>query len=85
MSPDIWHDLFERLSTLQNDMTECREAQARMDAKLTSIIGNGQPGRLSLLETTVAKHSAALNRLKGAGAVLTGLLGGVFAYFHYWH
>jgi len=44
-----------------------------MKSQMASLLGDGQPGRLSLLEERVERHELSVQRVKGfAGAV--GLL-----------
>jgi hypothetical protein len=49
-----------------------------LKSQMKSLMGIGQPGRLTLLEERVERHERSVQRLKGrAGAV-----GGLLAVFH---
>jgi hypothetical protein len=55
------------------------EAQVLADLQLLKnqmeqIIGNGQPGRLSQIETRLYDHEKTVQRLKGMAGALGGLL-----------
>ena len=60
------------------EMISAFEAQVLADlsvvkSQMASLLGDGQPGRLSLLEERVERHELSVQRVKGfAGAV--GLL-----------
>jgi hypothetical protein len=41
---------------------------------MTAILGNGQPGRLALIETRMHEHETTVQRLKGMAAAFGGLL-----------
>jgi hypothetical protein len=45
---------------------------------MKSLMGIGQPGRLTLLEERVERHERSVQRLKG----LAGAAGGLLAVFH---
>jgi len=40
-----------------------------LKSQMTSLLGNGQPGRLRELEARVERHEAVVERAKGMGAV----------------
>jgi hypothetical protein len=40
-----------------------------LKSQMTSLLGNGQPGRLHELEQRVERHEAVVQRAKGMGAV----------------
>jgi hypothetical protein len=46
--------------------------------QMKEIVGNGQPGRLSRLESRMSAHERTIQRLKG----IVGALGGVLAAAH---
>jgi hypothetical protein len=45
---------------------------AALKAQMKALLGNGQPGRLNVIEAKVERHEALVNRAAGIGA-----LGGV--------
>ena len=58
--PDFEASVLADLGTLKNQMT--------------AILGNGQPGRLALIETRMHEHETTVQRLKGMAAAFGGLL-----------
>jgi hypothetical protein len=55
------------------------EAQVLADlcvlkSQMKEVVGNGQPGRLALLEGRVLDHEKSVQRLKGIAAAFGGLL-----------
>jgi hypothetical protein len=52
------------------------EAQvlAVLKSQMKEIVGNGQPGRLSQLETRMLGHEKSVQRLKGMAAAFGALL-----------
>jgi hypothetical protein len=56
------------------------DALARLDTKMATLVGNGQPGRISILEVQVE----ALKRARWiAGGVITGITIVVSALIHF--
>ncbi len=49
-----------------------------LKSQMTSLLGDAQPGRMSVLEERVEKHEASLERVKG----FAGALGILFALIH---
>jgi hypothetical protein len=49
-----------------------------LKSQMKSLMGIGQPGRLTLLEERVERHERSVQRLKG----LAGAAGGLLAVFH---
>jgi hypothetical protein len=49
-----------------------------LKSQMKSLMGIGQPGRLTLLEERVERHERSVQRLKG----LAGAAGGLVAVFH---
>ncbi len=43
---------------------------AELKAQMKQMLGNGQPGRLALLEQRVERHESQLQRASGLGAAL---------------
>ena len=56
---------FER--QVLSDLTELK-------TQMRSLVGNGQPGRVSELESRVERHEAFIQRAGGIGAALAGLM-----------
>lgn len=81
--PSPWQDIACRLNSLQDDVSACRESQARVEGRLTDLLGNGQPGRIGRIESEVARLTGTVNRLKGAGAVMAALGTGAAALLHF--
>jgi hypothetical protein len=52
------------------------DSLARLDTKITSLIGNGQPGRVTRLES-------AVEELKKARWIVGGIIIGVSAIIHF--
>ncbi|HEY9137719.1 MAG TPA: hypothetical protein VIM67_05560 [Terriglobus sp.] len=55
------------------------EAQVLSDlgalkSQMNSLLGVGQPGRLSLLEERVDRHERTVQRMKGVGGLLSVLM-----------
>ena len=50
------------------------EDLATLKTQMKSIVGNGQPGRLHHLESSVERQHAALQKFAGAGVVFGSLL-----------
>ena len=55
------------------------EAQVLADlcvlkSQMKEVVGNGQPGRLAVLESRVLDHEKSVQRLKGIAAAFGGLL-----------
>lgn len=60
---------------------------ARLDTNMTSLIGNGQPGRISKIETSITDTNTAVDKLKkyvwmgvGATLALSGVIHFLFKY-----
>lgn len=51
-------------------LSQLSALRSQMDA----LLGVGQPGRLQALEERVAEHEADVQRMKGAGGLLSVLL-----------
>jgi hypothetical protein len=47
---------------------------AELKAQMRALLGIGQPGRLTELETEVARHGRWIERASGVGAILGMLL-----------
>lgn len=47
---------------------------AVLKSEMKTLVGNGQPGRLTHLEQRVARHEELLQRAMGIGAFLGGLM-----------
>jgi hypothetical protein len=45
-----------------------------LKSQMKEIVGNGQPGRLALLEGRMQDHEQTVQRLKGLAAAFGGLL-----------
>jgi hypothetical protein len=68
------------------------ESLAALKTQLTEVVGNGQPGRLGIIETKVDQHAEDIAAAKGSvktfgiiGGIVTLLLG-VFEYLmHFTH
>ena len=64
----------QNLGTSRMDMMSTFEAQVLADlsvvkSQMASLLGDGQPGRLSLLEERVERHELSVQRVRGfAGA-----------------
>jgi hypothetical protein len=55
------------------------EAQVLADlcvlkSQMKEVVGNGQPGRLALLEGRILDHEKSVQRLKGVAAAFGGML-----------
>ena len=50
------------------------EDLAMLKTQMRALLGNGQPGRLQLIETSVKRHEEELQRFAGAGMLLGALL-----------
>ena len=47
---------------------------AVLKSQMSSLMGNGQPGRLRELELRVERHEAVVQRVAGVGGILAVLL-----------
>lgn len=56
----------EVLIEIKDEIGLVREQIGALNAKITSLTGNGQPGRVGTLELEVKKHSDEISRWKGA-------------------
>lgn len=68
--------------------TDVLVALERLETNMESLVGNGQPGRISLLEEKQDDHASRLDRLWGALILLGFLLGSslvVEALVHFSH
>ena len=50
------------------------EDLAMLKTQMKSIVGNGQPGRLQHIESSVERHDATLQKFAGAGVLFGSLL-----------
>jgi hypothetical protein len=50
------------------------EDLAMLKTQMKSLLGNGQPGRLHHLESSVERHETALQKFAGAGVLFGSLL-----------
>lgn len=75
----------ELFSTLDGKLDSVALGVTELTVNMKSVIGNGQPGRLGVVEAESKEHAAVINKIKGAliviGTLLT-LLGGSEAYVH---
>lgn len=53
---------------------EVLEGLAQLKTEMRALVGNGQPGRLQLLEKRVEGHERFLQRVGGLGAALAAVL-----------
>lgn len=63
----------EELTRIREKLDEIAESQAEMRGHLKSISGNGQPGRLGVLEIRQAKMERQINRMYGYAMALGSL------------
>ena len=54
--------------------TTVLEDLATLKSEMKALVGNGQPGRLRLLESKVEEHETTVQRVAGSGVVLGALL-----------
>ena len=45
-----------------------------LKSQMREVVGNGQPGRLALLEGRILDHEKTMQRMKGIAAAFGGLL-----------
>ena len=64
---DKLDQIVQKLNAIHNDVTA-------LQVQMTTLVGNGQPGRISAVETAVVAHDQQIQRWKGAIAILTFLL-----------
>lgn len=79
---DLLNQIIESIREVRTDVQEIRQAQIEQGTQLETLIGNGQPGRISKIEDRVEGLQAAHNKAKGAMYVLGSLWVAVEAMFH---
>lgn len=65
--------IYDEVKELREDSKAVGERLTRIETNVTTIIGNGKPGRLDNVEDKVSSHSDLVSKFKGAVWVL-GLL-----------
>lgn len=62
------------LSELQKDVKQMSDRVSRNDETLKTLIGNGQPGRITILEKNIEELNKFKWKLAGVGAVLIAMM-----------
>ncbi len=64
MTPQDERELFESIGAIRADVKALRR----------ELLGNGQPGRVGVLEDTVLNHTRYLSELRGKTVVLAAIV-----------
>ena len=67
--------ILEELRELRNDTKENGERLARLETQMYSLVGNGQPGRIGLLDRSVEKLQQSRWCVVGVSAGSGGVIG----------
>lgn len=66
---------FEIFKETNSKLDSLISSVASLDAKMTAVLGNGQPGRLQILEQDVRELKSDSDKDKGARKVVWGFMG----------
>lgn len=76
LEQQLLQNIHEGMSQLTRDHIAVMDRLGRIETNQEDILGNGQPGRLSKVETSVKSLESFTNRAKGAFAVIGFMSGG---------